>query len=101
MPAQGDEYAALRTSFLEALPEYVDAVRQAVRAQDRDQMRAAAHKLKGTSGSFGVGEVSELAGRIEHLLAEAADRDLLVEEKGAIDQIVSDLEEHCRRVSAE
>ncbi len=68
--------ALLRAEYSAALPDKVDALVRAVHASRRRagdaelsaEARSHAHRLRGTSGSYGLHEVSLAAGRIEELL---------------------------------
>jgi diguanylate cyclase (GGDEF)-like protein len=79
-----DELAELRHEYRRALPEKVEALTRAVAASRLDgsrrpEARALAHRLRGTAGSFGAGDIGEMAGRIEDLLVrigEAASEEL-------------------------
>ena len=74
--SQGEQSATsvpdeLKAAYLRSLPEALEELRHAVeRAVEGDEgallrVRARAHDLAGTAGSFGLGEVGEVAGRME------------------------------------
>ena len=55
-------------SFLKSADETVDMLETALRAQDGPAVAAAAHRLRGSSGSFGASSLSEAAGKLEDAL---------------------------------
>ena len=72
--------AELRDDFASRLPDRIEAVSKAIRAADgdrqdgelRDEARGAAHRLRGSAGSYGFPAVSVAAGRIEDALVALA-----------------------------
>lgn len=77
------EFAALRAEFAAKLPEKLRELEAAVgRARAGgdgiDIARGLAHRLRGSSGSYGHADLGEAAGRIEDLLSQAqANPDLI------------------------
>lgn len=69
-PAAGDlepgELTALQAAFRKHLPAYLERLRAALAARDSLELAAEAHMLKGTAGSFGYPELTELADELEH-----------------------------------
>jgi len=55
----------LRTGFRAGLPEQADALCHALAAADWPRLRTLLHTLKGTAGSHGFPELTELAGKAE------------------------------------
>jgi len=73
----GDALAALRAEYLAHLPELLAELallvaRGATDVEARERARVAAHRLRGTAGSYGFEAAGELAGRIEDTLDEGA-----------------------------
>ena len=66
------EIEELRRAYRAALPPKVDALAEAIEREDRDVASALAHRLRGTSGSYGLEAVSALAGAIEDALEARA-----------------------------
>lgn len=67
----GEEgFPALREEFLRQTHEQIAALRQAVVGVDWKEVRAAAHKIKGTGGTFGALRLQRLSRWVE----DAADR---------------------------
>ncbi|MFI3246983.1 MAG: Hpt domain-containing protein [Ferrimonas sp.] len=52
--------------FEQMAPDYVQAVATGVTNQDRSQITAEAHKLKGAAGAVGLKRVQELAQLLQH-----------------------------------
>jgi HPt (histidine-containing phosphotransfer) domain-containing protein len=71
-------FAELRDELASKLPDRIEAVSRAIRAADgdrgdgalRDEARGAAHRLRGSAGSYGFPEISAAAGRIEEALVD-------------------------------
>lgn len=55
---------------IEDLPTQVDALLEAVKAEDIDQTLRQAHRIKGESRECGSGRLSSLAGKIENAARE-------------------------------
>jgi len=74
MQEYGDEMLVrdLAQLLVETTPVQVDAVRTAVETGNGAALRAAAHKLRGSIGSFGVPAAVETARRLE-LMGAAGD----------------------------
>jgi HPt (histidine-containing phosphotransfer) domain-containing protein len=72
----GDEALVreLAQLLIETVPPQVDAVQSAVAAMDAPALRAAAHKLRGSIGPFGMAEAVEAARKLE-AMATAGDLD--------------------------
>jgi HPt (histidine-containing phosphotransfer) domain-containing protein len=69
----GDEelWMEIRQIWLEDVAEMELAVLKALDSQDADQLRRAAHALKGSSGNVGAAQVAELAKFLEHEAPQA------------------------------
>lgn len=71
--AAHDVLTTLRQAYRAALPAKVDLLAAAVAARARAEAVDLAHRLRGTAGSYGCFEVSELAGRLEASLSAGED----------------------------
>lgn len=65
------QLAALKEVFLTQLAVRLDELEAAWSLGDFAEVHRQAHKLAGTAGTFGVGEVSTLARSLEHRLSRA------------------------------
>lgn len=77
------EFAALRSEFTAKLPGKLQELEAAVRLAkyDRESIeiaRGLAHRLRGSSGSYGHPDLGEAAGHVEDLLSEALANPALV-----------------------
>ncbi len=70
------EYIQLVQSFLTTVPKHLLTLRQAIMEENRDEISALAHTIKGSAGSFGYPKLTELAGNLE-FAANTADIDEL------------------------
>lgn len=62
------EIEELRRAYRAALPPKIDALVTAIESEDRAGASALAHRLRGTSGSYGLATVSAHAGALEDAL---------------------------------
>lgn len=53
--------------YLSEAPEIIERIEGAVEAGDADEIRAAAHSLKSSSGNIRANRLSELMAELEHL----------------------------------
>jgi HPt (histidine-containing phosphotransfer) domain-containing protein len=73
-------FAELHDEFASVLPGRIEVVAAAIRTADaargdealRDEARSAAHRLRGSAGSYGFPAISATAGRIEEALVALA-----------------------------
>lgn len=70
-PAIAQLLAEARAQFAAALVARVDELRELVQARAWDGARGAAHKLRGSTGTYGFAELSAACGDIEDQLLEA------------------------------
>ncbi len=68
-----DVLEQLAREYRASLPRKVDAIAEAVLARDGAEARALAHRLGGTSGSYGFVVVGERARLLEAALDERVD----------------------------
>ena len=62
------ELAALRKDYLSRLPAKLDELAALVESRSRAEARQAAHKLRGTAGTYGAGVFGEAIGAIDDAL---------------------------------
>jgi HPt (histidine-containing phosphotransfer) domain-containing protein len=62
---QADVVVEMVSLFHQEAPHRLAALRDAVEAEDAEALRAAAHKLRGTSAAVGARDVCDLSGEIE------------------------------------
>jgi histidine phosphotransfer protein HptB len=79
--------------FVGEMRERVAALESFLAAGDWDNLRRAAHQLKGAAGSYGFGPISPMAARVEDAIRHACPED-------AIRQAVDELVHLCRRAQA-
>ncbi|MEM7585735.1 MAG: ATP-binding protein [Acidobacteriota bacterium] len=65
LAGEDPELAELVRSFVHTLPEKVTDLRAALESQDWERFDAATHKLVGTTGTYGLGEIFEVAEALE------------------------------------
>lgn len=80
MDSDDDEIRAIRREFVEGLQDRVIAIREAAFVLEHDpspeaeaRLKTLTHRLRGTAGSFGVGELGELARNIDKALVAPID----------------------------
>ncbi len=66
-----EERARLLEGFHESLPGYLEELTQAVRGQDREQLRQTAHRLAGVAGLYGFRALEQAAASLEHRATQA------------------------------
>jgi HPt (histidine-containing phosphotransfer) domain-containing protein len=84
-----DFIGELVRTYLEDAPNLIAAMKSALKANDTEAFRRAAHTLKSNSATFGAGGLSELARELEMLgregkLKDAASRLKAVEEASKV-----------------
>ena len=60
------DLAEIVAMFVDELPDRVEALREALRSGDREQLGRAAHQLKGSAGSYGFPQITPFAARLEY-----------------------------------
>jgi HPt (histidine-containing phosphotransfer) domain-containing protein len=53
--------------FVENAPEYIEAIRSALAAEDASALRQSAHKLKGAAATMALQQLSAIAERLEEM----------------------------------
>ena len=64
------KYKELVKRFLLDLPQMVEKITEAIRAQDWVEVRAMSHNLKGLGGALGYPQITEVAGEINTLVKQ-------------------------------
>ncbi|MBL8830025.1 MAG: Hpt domain-containing protein, partial [Planctomycetaceae bacterium] len=77
--------------FVEEMPGRIETLVQLYSSADRDGLKRFAHQLKGSAGSYGFGQLTPTAARLEHSLKTS-------EPEAAIKEMVDELVELCGRV---
>jgi HPt (histidine-containing phosphotransfer) domain-containing protein len=70
--ADDPDMAELIEMFLAELPDRIAAVRTAIAAGQRDQVKRLAHQLKGAAGGYGYPAITDAAADLEHAAAMGA-----------------------------
>jgi HPt (histidine-containing phosphotransfer) domain-containing protein len=83
----------LVTLFVEEMSDRVANIQDLLKRSEWEELRRAAHQIKGAAGSYGFGAISPCAGKLEYAI-----RDQEPEEN--IRQAVEDLVTMCRRACA-
>ena len=77
----------LLSGFVEEMANRVDELEQRVRTEDRQAIRKEAHRLAGSSGSYGLAEASSLARRLESSAA-SGNQDQMVAQAGQLASVL-------------
>jgi HPt (histidine-containing phosphotransfer) domain-containing protein len=83
----------LVTLFVEEMPDRVAHIQDMLNRHDWEELKRAAHQIKGAAGSYGFGAISPCAGKLEYAI-----RDQEPEEN--IQKAVEDLATMCSRACA-
>lgn len=59
------DFAEILPFFVDELPDKLNTLRAFASADDHENLRREAHKLRGSAGGYGFQTLSELAGRLE------------------------------------
>ncbi|MBN1306111.1 MAG: response regulator [Anaerolineales bacterium] len=70
-----DFYKEMGDEFLVYLPERVEAIKDAHKKQDNDELHRLVHSLKSIAASFGANRLSELAAKLEYSVMRNIDSD--------------------------
>lgn len=79
--------------FVEEMPERVSNLLNLMESQDWDELRRAAHQLKGAAGSYGFGPISPAAAQVEDAIRSSDGEE-------QIRQTVEELVNLCSRAKA-
>jgi len=91
---QRAEFADLLALFVSELPLRMSVIEQLMAAQDREGLCRAAHQLKSAAGSYGYGDLSLYAGRVEALCRNRSTQ------QDDLERAVDELSEFASRVRA-
>ena len=91
--ADDPDFAELVEMFVDEMPDRVQRLTSAFENRQWDDLRRAAHQLKGSGGSYGFLPLTEGAARLEHAVRQQ-------EGEEAIAEVLGELVEICRRVRA-
>ncbi len=91
LPTEVPEFRDIVVDFARGLPEMLTQMRQALQRSDFAELRALAHKLKGTGGTVGFADFTDPAQRLQ----QHADD----EENAGVESVLSELEALAFRVA--
>jgi|SRR5579859_530210 len=102
-PAIEDLLAAVRRDFAAKLPERGAELAALVARAAWDDVRRAAHKLRGSAATYGFVDLGAHAAAIEDLLLEAADAGAAPDDaaRARLDALVAQAVAACERASQE
>ena len=82
---------SLRSSYAESLPEKIEHLKELSKQGQADELRKAAHKLKGSGQSYGFPEISKICEQLE-TSAELTDWHAIAHAINELDAIIETLE---------
>lgn len=86
--ADDAEMVELVQEFVQELPSRMEILQGFLRASHFDELRRAAHQLKGAAGGYGFPTISESAGNVERLLQTGMSESHLADLQAKIDDLV-------------
>jgi len=86
-------YAEMIQLYVEEMPDRIADLEQAVQQGDRETMRRLAHQLKGSAGTYGFEDVTDIAERANQAIMNDAD-------SASIEQAFQKLIRICRKMRA-
>lgn len=86
------KWVKLKAKYLYALPEEIAHIELSLSKKDYAPAKKCAHRIKGTSATFGFGEISRSAARLEQLAASHCEQ----EYSGAVNEIMRLVEHEIR-----
>ena len=92
--AEDPDLGAIVALFVEEMPERVDNLIRSLNGGDREQLRRAAHQLKGAAGSYGFLPITSGAARLEDAIRQSRPGE---DVRRACDELV----ELCRQARAD
>jgi HPt (histidine-containing phosphotransfer) domain-containing protein len=87
--ADDAEMVELVHEFVEELPRRVEALQGLLRASHFDELRRAAHQLKGAAGGYGFPMISDSAGKVEHLLHSGVGQAQIADLQSQVNELAS------------
>jgi len=89
--AQDPDLNELVDMFVAEMPERTSSLLAQVQARDWEQLRCSAHRLRGAAGSYGFGQLTPSAARLEEAISTRAPEEQILQ---AVDELV----ELCGRI---
>ena len=87
------EFGEIVEMFVDEMPQRLETLRENFESGDRENLRSAAHQIKGAGGSYGFDEITPFAARLESVAnTETSEDELLV--------TLNDLIAICSRIRA-
>lgn len=83
------EMVELVQEFVQELPKRVEALQGLLRASHFDELRRAAHQLKGAAGGYGFPMISDSAGTVEQLLHSGVGQAQIADLQQRVDELVT------------
>jgi len=83
------EMVELVHEFVQELPRRVEALQGLLRASHFDELRRAAHQLKGAAGGYGFPAISDSAGNVERLLHSGVGQAQIADLQNRVDELTS------------
>ncbi|MHC4476734.1 MAG: Hpt domain-containing protein [Planctomycetota bacterium] len=94
--ARQQEWAQLMAEYLQDLPRQFDAMRTTLETRDYATIKEQAHRIKGTSGTYGLDSICSSTARLERL-AESRNPDVIV---AAIDEVMCLIELEIKKLKS-
>ncbi|MBX3389339.1 MAG: Hpt domain-containing protein [Phycisphaeraceae bacterium] len=82
------EMVELVEEFVQELPRRADALRGLLRASQFDELRRAAHQLKGAAGGYGFPTISDSAAGVERTLHSGVDTAQIAVLQRQVDELI-------------
>ncbi len=76
-PDREQSWAQLTSSYLQDLPQQLEAISTVLESKDYDTVKKQAHRIKGTSGTYRLDTISQSAAELERL-AESRNPEAIV-----------------------
>lgn len=83
------EMVELVHEFVQELPSRIEALQGLLRASHFDELRRAAHQLKGAAGGYGFPAISDSASSVEKLLTGGIGQAQIAELQSRVDELTS------------
>lgn len=90
------DMAELVELFVSEVPQRIDMIADAYRAEQWDLLQRISHQLKGASAGYGFPDLGTAAGKVEHIIKSGpiADEQILLELTLGVKELIT----MCRRV---
>jgi len=83
------EMVELVQEFVQELPRRVESLQGLLRASHFDELRRAAHQLKGAAGGYGFPAISDSAGNVERLLHSGVGQAQIADLQSRVDELAN------------